>query len=55
MVEILERIARSGADTARIQAIKTLLGMGVEGEVPADDWSVIYGDENVTPIRKRGG
>lgn len=60
MIEILERIARSGADTARIQAIKALCAMRTDDageDVPADDWEAIYGDSNVTPIaaRKRAG
>ena len=37
MVSILEQIARGGRDTARIQAIKTLIVLGEreEGEPPA--------------------
>ena len=56
MVAILEGIARTGGDTARIQAIKALRGMqDAEPEVPVDEWTEIYGD-NVTPItRKRAG
>lgn len=36
MVAILEEIARSGADTARIQAIKTLLRLN-EGSMVSDE------------------
>lgn len=59
MVSILEDIARNGGDTARIQAIKALRAMsdGPE-EAPADEWTEIYGHDNVTSIaaaRKRAG
>lgn len=37
MVEILEEIARSGADTARIQAIKTLLRLNDGAAVSDED------------------
>lgn len=57
MVEILEEIARCGADTARIAAIKALLVLRGSGQAPSgDDWEAIYGpDSNVTPIKRADG
>jgi hypothetical protein len=37
MVEILEHIARNGGDTARIQAIKTLLRLEEGGNLDFDE------------------
>lgn len=37
MIEILEKIAREGSDTARIQAIKTLIRLQEGQNVDDDD------------------
>lgn len=38
MIEILEQIAREGADTARIQAIKTLIRLKEGHDVDDDEF-----------------
>ena len=50
MIVILERIARGGSDTARIQAIKLLVAMGEEvDEQPAGFGAL----DELAPIRAR--
>lgn len=57
MVEILEGIARSGADTARIAAIRALRELRGSGQAPSgDEWEAIYGpDSNIVPIKRADG
>lgn len=53
MIEILEDLARNGGDSAKIQAIRTLMALGERSEGADDQFAALDGDDLAKQRQKR--